>query len=65
MIQIEGHWETIDSLYDVSKIVREYYNRELADELDMLIAENEVSTSEVERLEELEDIIEEIKMLVL
>lgn len=41
MMYIEGHWETIDSLRDISKIIREYYNRELADELDKLIEEQE------------------------
>ena len=41
MMYIEKHWETIDDLRDVSRILREYYNRELADELDELIAEQE------------------------
>lgn len=41
MMYIEGHWETIDSLRDISKIIREYYNRELADEMDKLIEEQE------------------------
>lgn len=39
MIRIEGHWETIDSFEDVSRVIREYYNRELADELDKFIEE--------------------------
>jgi hypothetical protein len=38
---IEGHWETVESLEDVSNIIREYYNRELADVLDVLIDEQE------------------------
>lgn len=37
MILIEGHWETVNTLNDVSRIIREYYNRELADEMDSLI----------------------------
>lgn len=37
MIRIEGHWETLDTLKDVSRVIREYYNRELADEMDKLI----------------------------
>lgn len=37
MMYIEGHWETVDCLRDVSRIIREYYNRELADEMDNLI----------------------------
>ena len=41
MMYIEGHWETIDSLRDISKIIGEYYNRELADEMDRLIDEQE------------------------
>ena len=41
MIYIEKHWETIDDLRDVSRVIREYYNRELADELDELIDEQE------------------------
>jgi hypothetical protein len=38
---IEGHWETVTSLEDVARVIREYYNRELADELDKLIDEQE------------------------
>ena len=41
MMYIEKHWETIDDLRDISRIIREYYNRELADELDELIDEQE------------------------
>lgn len=41
MMYIEKHWETIDNLRDVSRVIREYYNRELADELDELIVEQE------------------------
>lgn len=41
MMRIEGHWETIDSFEDVSRVIREYYNRELADEMDKLIEEQE------------------------
>ena len=47
MIRIEGHWETLDTLEDVSRVIREYYNRELADELDKLI---EVNTPETIQL---------------
>ena len=48
MMRIEGHWETIDSFEDVSRVIREYYNRELADELDELI---EINKEEVKTLE--------------
>ena len=41
MMYIEKHWETIDNLRDVSRVIREYYNRELADELDSFIEEQE------------------------
>jgi hypothetical protein len=45
MIYINGHWETINSLQDVSRIVREYFSDILADELDDLIEaqENEIA----------------------
>lgn len=42
MVQIEGHWETVDTLQDVSRIIREYYNNELADEIDRLVENYEV-----------------------
>ena len=50
MIRINGHWESVSSLQDVSKIIREYYNRELADEMDKLIAiqENEIRDLQLE-----------------
>lgn len=41
MLQINGHWETVDSLRDISKIIREHYNYELANEMDKLIKINE------------------------
>ena len=41
MLYIEGHWETVESLEDVANVIREYYNRELADALDVLIDEQE------------------------
>ena len=37
MMYIEGHWEIVDSLRDVVRIIREYYNRELADKIEELI----------------------------
>lgn len=48
MKYIEGHWETIDSFEDISRIIREYYNRELADELDKLIG---INKEEIQTLE--------------
>jgi predicted nucleic acid-binding Zn-ribbon protein len=40
MILINDNWETIRDLDDISKIIRKYYNDELADELDNLIPEH-------------------------
>lgn len=37
MMYIEGHWETVTSLQDVARIIREYYNRELADKMEELV----------------------------
>lgn len=48
MIRINGHWETVTSLQDVARIIREYYNRELADELDKLI---EIQEDEIRDLQ--------------
>lgn len=47
MVRIEGHWERIETLEDISRIIREYYSHELADELDELIP----STREAEELQ--------------
>lgn len=52
MLLIEDHWELIDSLNDISRVIREYYNPELADKLDELIGSNEVEDSRVAELEE-------------
>ena len=66
MILVEGHWERVNDLRDVSRIIREYYNSELAYELDGFIDEIEMSVSDedIRRLEELEDLVEEIRTLV-
>ena len=40
MILVNDNWEQIYDLQDVSKIIRENYNRDLADELDKLIPEH-------------------------
>lgn len=48
MMYIDKHWETVDSLRDISGIIREYYNRELADVLDMLIVEQEEFINDLE-----------------
>ena len=64
MMYIEGHWETVDTLSDISRIVREYYNYELADVLDELIETAKISDYELERAQELEEIIAQIRDLV-
>lgn len=47
---VEGHWEVIDNLHDVARVINEYYNPELADVLRNL---TELQESEIVRLEEL------------
>ena len=64
MLHIEGHWETVDSLRDVSRIIREYYNTELADEIDSLIDECVEEESYSQQVYKLENIIERIRDLV-
>ena len=64
MLHIEWHWETVDSLRDVSRIIREYYNTELADEIDSLIDECVEEESYSQQVYKLENIIERIKDLV-
>lgn len=54
MVLINGNWEEVKDLQDISKIIRENFNAELADELDKLIPEH--TDEEYESLEEkLED----------
>ena len=64
MVYVEGHWETINDLSEAARIVREYYNDELADKIEELIEEVRYPEDN-ERLEELEEIIEEIRRLVI
>ena len=64
MMYIEGHWEFVNSLSDISRIIREHYNYELADKMDELIPDNICSVEDLEELEGLRDIISEIRGLV-
>lgn len=65
MIKVNDHWERAETLEDISRIVREYYNPELADIMDSLIdIINNLSENDINRLNELEYIIENIKDLV-
>lgn len=53
MIYIEGHWEDVKTLEDVARVVREYYNEELADEMLGLIDQLvDGFTNKIEYLEE-------------
>lgn len=49
MLLINGYWENVETLDDVSRVVREHYNRELADKLDELI---DMQEFEIEELRE-------------
>ena len=40
MILVNDNWEQVYDLQDISKIIRENYNKDLADELDKLIPEH-------------------------
>lgn len=64
MIRIEGHWETLDTLKDVSRVIREYYNEELADRMDELLESTTIVNDEIERLNELEMVVQQIRDLV-
>jgi hypothetical protein len=51
MIYIEGHWEEVNTLEDVARVIREYYNEELADRMNELLDELFDSfNSEIQRL---------------
>ena len=40
MIYINDTWLPVENIDDVSTIIREYYNEELADQMDQLIPEH-------------------------
>ena len=63
MIVVNDNWEQIHDLQDVSKIIKEYYNRDLADELDKLIPEHTDEEYEglKEELWEKENIIDDLE----
>ena len=63
MVLVNDNWEHIYDLQDVSKIIREYYNRDLADELDKLIPEHTDEEYEVlkEELWEKENRIDDLE----
>ena len=64
MILINGIWEQVNDLKDVSRIIKEYYSYELADKLEYLILAYEHSEEEYNQLEcELDDAYSEIASL--
>ena len=64
MMRIEGHWETVDSLDDVVRVIGEYYNYELADKMKELMESIIVANDERERLDELDTVVQQIRDLV-
>lgn len=65
MIKVNDYWENADTLEDISGIIREHYNPELADIMDGLLCRiNDSSENNINRLNELEEIIENVKDLV-
>ena len=39
MMRINGHWEDVSTWQDVVRVVREYYNEELADKAEEIICD--------------------------
>lgn len=62
MIYIEGNWENAESLQDIAKIIKEYYNTELADKLYEII---DCQGNYKEQVDRLENVIDEIRDLVM
>lgn len=55
MVFINGQWEDIENLDDVSRIIRESFNTDLADAMDKLLAEAEQKNNNLENdLDELD-----------
>lgn len=53
MLRINEHWEEVNTLEDVSKVIREYYNPELADKMDYLLEQMfDAFTNKIEELTE-------------
>jgi hypothetical protein len=61
LLSINGNWESVETLRDASRVVREYYNRELADEMDELIDTFNFETEELrEELKEYKYMYEDL-----
>lgn len=55
MVFINGHWENVDNLNDVSCIIRDSFNTDLADAMDKLLTEAEQRNNNLENdLDELD-----------
>lgn len=52
-MRIEGHWESVDTLGDVARIIGEYYNEELANKMCELL--DQLFDSYNNKIEELEE----------
>lgn len=64
MVFINSHWENVDNLNDVSRIIRESFNTDLADTMDKLLTKMEQKSGSLEEelgdeIDDLHDIIEE------
>lgn len=55
MICINGHFEAVDDIHDVSRIIEKYYNVDLAYELEKLIEDQTLSDEQITRLDFLEN----------
>lgn len=65
MIYVEENWEYADSLQDIARIIREYYNTELADKLYEIIDEIDCQGNYKEQVDRLENVIDEIRDLIM
>ena len=48
MVFINSHWENVENLNDVSNIIRDSFNTDLADAMDKLLAEAEQRNNNLE-----------------
>ena len=67
MMYIEGHWETVNTIEDIVRVVREYYNDELATKLEELKPDGRIIEEAKENLKELEwlrEVVDDIRGLV-
>lgn len=64
MVFINSHWENVENLDDVSRIIRESFNTDLADAMDKLLTKMEQKSDSLEEvlgdeIDDLHDIINE------